>query len=105
MEDPVDSQKDGDIGRIILAQHPEGRRHDDLDSGLLLAGRKQQPPGALRIIGRERRPFQQLGGLVAAVLGMDTEREEVVELIRRVCDDLPEFTACLEDPALTALPL
>ena len=100
IDDPVDSHQCGDVGGIFFAHHPERRRYDDFNGRPVLAGRKQQPSGTLPVIGRERRPFQQLGGPVAAVVGVDVERELLAELGRRVGHDLRQFLPGLDQPGL-----
>ena len=45
VEDLVDSNERGDIGRIIFAKYPERRRHNDFNSGPVMAdGEQSMPP-------------------------------------------------------------
>lgn len=82
VEDPVDSNERGNIGRLVLAKYPERRRHNDFNGGPLMADGEQRPSRALRVMRCERRTSQQLGGLVAVVLRVDVKREQVIELGR-----------------------
>lgn len=50
VEDPVDSNERGDIGRIIRAKYPERRRHNDFNSRPLMADGEQRLPRALRVM-------------------------------------------------------